>query len=115
MTAPRHVRTFVDGAPEKDDAYALAFRMAHVLRRVGLTDRYSMSVHRIPVSRGDEGWGVYLTDRARPGPARRSAVRDPYRPRAPTSGSVTMRPAMFPIRGVAGHLPFSLSVTWRLA
>ncbi|MGW6061713.1 hypothetical protein [Streptomyces sp. NPDC055189] len=57
-------RTFVDAVPEKDDAYSLAGRMAHVLRRAGITERYGVSVHRIPVSRGDEGWGVYLTDRA---------------------------------------------------
>ncbi|MEU8619958.1 hypothetical protein [Streptomyces sp. NPDC048623] len=37
--------------------------MASVLVKAGLTERYGVSVHRIPVSRGDEGWGVWLTDR----------------------------------------------------
>lgn len=53
-------RRFVAG---REDATALAARMAAVLVRAGLTERYGVSVHRIPVTRSDEGWGVYLTDR----------------------------------------------------
>ncbi|MFE5901107.1 hypothetical protein ACFQ67_27335 [Streptomyces sp. NPDC056488] len=65
MTAPIPLRkrTFVDGVTEREDADVLAFRMAAVLTRAGLVERYGVSVRRIPVSRGEEGWGVYLTDR----------------------------------------------------
>ncbi|GAA2781607.1 hypothetical protein XF35_41485 [Streptomyces platensis subsp. clarensis] len=61
MSAP--TRTFVDGVESKPDAYELAAGMAKILVRAGLTLRYGVSVHRIPISRGDTGWGVWLTDR----------------------------------------------------
>ncbi|MEU9008534.1 hypothetical protein AB0D12_01835 [Streptomyces sp. NPDC048479] len=83
-----NVRTFVDGFEQRDDASANAARLAAVLVRARLTERFGVSVHRIPVSRSDQGWGVYLTDRepdqeppavlsfgtlARPEPYRRAA------------------------------------------
>lgn len=65
MTAPvpLRTRTFVDGVTEREDTDVLAFRLAAVLTRAGLVDRYGVSVRRIPVSRSEEGWGVYLADR----------------------------------------------------
>ncbi|MFE0701167.1 hypothetical protein [Streptomyces sp. NPDC058872] len=63
ITAAAPTRTFVDGFESKTDAYDHSMRMAQVLVRAGLTKRYGVSVHRIPVSRNDEGWGVWLTDR----------------------------------------------------
>lgn len=56
-------RRFVDSREERTDADALAARMAAVLVRAQLTERFGVFVHRIPVPRGEEGWGVYLTDR----------------------------------------------------
>ncbi|MEV6076328.1 hypothetical protein AB0L80_14670 [Streptomyces sp. NPDC052069] len=61
-TASRR-RRFVDGYDERQDAAAVAFRLAAVLVRARLTERFGVSVHRIPVSQTSEGWGVYLTDR----------------------------------------------------
>ncbi|MFD4141585.1 hypothetical protein [Streptomyces sp. NPDC058572] len=63
MTATDSRRRFVDGYDERDDATAVASRLAAVLVRTRLTKRFGVSVHRIPVSRTSEGWGVYLTDR----------------------------------------------------
>ncbi|WP_327304718.1 hypothetical protein OG730_15025 [Streptomyces sp. NBC_01298] len=40
------------------------FRLAALLVSAGLTERYGVSTRRIVGSRGDDGWGVYLTDRA---------------------------------------------------
>ncbi|MCX4677544.1 hypothetical protein OG413_19930 [Streptomyces sp. NBC_01433] len=56
-------RRFVDGYDERQDAAAVAFRLAPVLVRARLAGRFGVSVHRIPVSRSSQGWGVYLTDR----------------------------------------------------
>ena len=56
-------RRFVDSREERADADALASRMAAVLVRVQLADRYGVFVQRIPVARDEQGWGVYLTDR----------------------------------------------------
>lgn len=61
-TAP--TRTFIDGTESRTDAYEAAADMARVLVRAGLTLRYGVSVHRIPISRDETGWGVWLTDRA---------------------------------------------------
>ncbi|WP_418956809.1 hypothetical protein [Streptomyces tritici] len=61
ITAAAPTRTFVDGYESKTDAYDQAMRMAQVLVRAGLAKRYGVSVHR--VSRHDERWGVWLTDR----------------------------------------------------
>lgn len=55
-------RTFVVGHRERGAA-ADMFRLAAVLRRAGLVTRYGVSTRRIVGSRGDSGWGVYLTDR----------------------------------------------------
>ncbi|MFJ5707595.1 hypothetical protein [Streptomyces sp. NPDC093105] len=63
ITSAAPTRTFVDGYESKTDAYAHSMRMAQMLVRAGLTKRYGVSVHRIPVSRDSEGWGVWLTDR----------------------------------------------------
>ncbi|MEW2635746.1 hypothetical protein AB0903_29935 [Streptomyces sp. NPDC048389] len=63
MTTRDSQRRFVDGYDECDDATAVASRLAAVLVRAQLTKRFGVSVHRIPVSRTSEGWGVYLTDR----------------------------------------------------
>ncbi|SCE19795.1 hypothetical protein GA0115261_103718 [Streptomyces sp. OspMP-M43] len=58
------VRSIVDTAPNQADAYGLAFRMARVLRRAGITERYGVSVHPMrTATRLVQGWGVYLTDR----------------------------------------------------
>lgn len=59
-----NARTFVVGHQERDSATAGMFRLAAVLVRAGLTERYSVNTRRIVGSRGDDGWGVYLTDRA---------------------------------------------------
>lgn len=57
-------RSLVDTAPNQADAYGLAFRMARVLLRAGITERYGVSVHPMhTASRLIQGWGVYLTDR----------------------------------------------------
>lgn len=56
-------RRFVDSREERADADALAVRMAAVLVRAQLTERFGVFVPRIPVARLEEGWGVYLTDR----------------------------------------------------
>ncbi|MFE7520554.1 hypothetical protein [Streptomyces halstedii] len=53
-------RRFVDSRDDQDDAYALAFQLAPVLVRAGLTERYGEGVTRV---RGTASWGVYLTDR----------------------------------------------------
>lgn len=63
MISTESRRRFVDGYDERRDASAVAARLAAVLVRAGITDRFGVSVHRIPVSRSDEGWGVYLTGR----------------------------------------------------
>lgn len=88
MTDQDSRRLFVDGYDERQDAAAVASRLAAVLVHARLTERFGVSVHRIPVSRSDHGWGVYLTDRepdqeppaaisfgtpARPEPYRRAA------------------------------------------
>lgn len=57
-------RTLVDGAKSKPAAYGRAVQMSAVLARAGLTERYGVTVHRIPVPRDGEDWGVWLTDRA---------------------------------------------------
>ncbi|MFJ7588417.1 hypothetical protein ACIQZO_13730 [Streptomyces sp. NPDC097617] len=57
-------RIFVLGHQERDAASADMFRLAAVIVRAGLADRYGVSTRRIVGNRGDDGWGVYLTDRA---------------------------------------------------
>lgn len=59
-----NARIFVLGHQERDSATADMFRLAAVLVRAGLTERYGVSTRRIVGSRSDDGWGVYLTDRA---------------------------------------------------
>ncbi|GLW03719.1 hypothetical protein Slala05_73490 [Streptomyces lavendulae subsp. lavendulae] len=57
-------RVFVVGHQDRDSATADMFRLAAVLRRAGLVTRYGVSTRRIVGNRGNDGWGVYLTDRA---------------------------------------------------
>ncbi|MFJ4968669.1 hypothetical protein [Streptomyces sp. NPDC088755] len=54
-------RAFILGREERDDAWTETQRFAAVLVRHRITDRYGVSVHKIPGRRG--AWGVYLTDR----------------------------------------------------
>ncbi|MFJ1706218.1 hypothetical protein [Kitasatospora sp. NPDC088346] len=61
MTAHRH---FMVSEDTEDDAYGIMFRLASVLVRAGITERYGKSVRRIPSQRHlPPGWGVYLVDR----------------------------------------------------
>ncbi|MEU7584452.1 hypothetical protein AB0B50_43515 [Streptomyces sp. NPDC041068] len=54
------VRTFVLSREDRDDAFAEVQRLAAVLVRARITDRYGVSAHQVP---GRRAWGVYLTDR----------------------------------------------------
>lgn len=54
-------RTFVLGREDRDDAFAEVQRLAAVLVRHRITERYGVSVHKVPGKRG--AWGAYLTDR----------------------------------------------------
>ncbi|MEU3060631.1 hypothetical protein [Streptomyces subrutilus] len=54
-------RAFVLGREDRDDAWTETQRLAAVLVRHRITDRYGVSVDKIPGRRG--AWGVYLTDR----------------------------------------------------
>ncbi|MFG2147502.1 hypothetical protein ACGFRG_25450 [Streptomyces sp. NPDC048696] len=53
-------RMLVLGGTTRPAAVADMHRLAAALRRTGMTDRYGVSVHRVP---GRKGWGVYVTDR----------------------------------------------------
>ncbi|GAA3856236.1 hypothetical protein GCM10023084_07660 [Streptomyces lacrimifluminis] len=53
----------MDSRKERTAADALAARMAAVLVRAQVTERFGVFVQRIPVSRDEAGWGVYLADR----------------------------------------------------
>ncbi|WP_158515647.1 hypothetical protein [Kitasatospora sp. MBT63] len=48
MTAHRH---FMVSEDTEDDAYGIMFRLASVLVRAGITERYGMSVRWIPSQR----------------------------------------------------------------
>ncbi|MEU1018508.1 hypothetical protein [Streptomyces sp. NPDC005898] len=54
-------RTFVLGRDDRGDAWAETQRLAAVLVRHRITERYGVSVHKVPGRHGK--WGVYLTDR----------------------------------------------------
>ncbi|WP_406113918.1 hypothetical protein [Kitasatospora purpeofusca] len=73
MTRERH---FILSRDDQADAYNVAFRLGAVLARAGITDRYGMSVQRIPGRRTEPAWGLYLVDREadRPTPAGLSLV-----------------------------------------
>ncbi|MFI1099818.1 hypothetical protein [Streptomyces melanogenes] len=53
-------RTLVLGGKTRPVAVAELHRLAAMLRRAGMTDRYGVSMHRVP---GRGAWGVYVTDR----------------------------------------------------
>ncbi|MER5304609.1 hypothetical protein ABT039_34795 [Streptomyces lasiicapitis] len=53
-------RTFVLGREDRADAFTEVQRLAAVLVRARITDRYGISTHKVP---GQGAWGVYLTDR----------------------------------------------------
>ncbi|MEU9047232.1 MULTISPECIES: hypothetical protein [unclassified Kitasatospora] len=61
MTRERH---FLLSRDDQADAYDVAFRLGGVLVRAGITERYGVSVQRIPGGRrAAPAWGVYLVDR----------------------------------------------------
>ncbi|MFE4610017.1 hypothetical protein ACFRK5_16960 [Streptomyces niveus] len=70
-------RTFVLGHWTKNDATAELHRLAAVLVRAQITDRYGVSVHKVRGRRG--AWAVYLTDRTPelgpPDPWARAVIR----------------------------------------
>ncbi len=54
-------RTFIVSRDDQDEAYEVAFRLAAVLVRYGITDRYGVAVRPCPSRQ--TGWGVHLVDR----------------------------------------------------
>lgn len=90
MTAQRHFIVSEDG---EDDAYGVAFRLGSVLVRAGITERYGISVRRIPGQRDlPTGWGMYLVDRMadKPTPAGLSLVTTVRHTRALVSELVAL-------------------------
>ncbi|MFF1377530.1 hypothetical protein [Streptomyces sp. NPDC058308] len=53
-------RIFVLGRKGGDDAFAEVQRLAAVLVRARIANRYGVSARKVP---GQGAWGVYLTDR----------------------------------------------------
>ncbi|MER5863799.1 hypothetical protein [Kitasatospora sp. NPDC002040] len=63
MTVTRD-RHFILSRDDQADAYDTASSLDAVLVRAGITERYGMSVQRIPGGRRAEvAWGLYLVDR----------------------------------------------------
>ncbi len=75
-TTAARARHFILSRDCEPDAYGVMFRLADVLVRAGITERYGMRVQRIPGRRAEPAWGVYLVDRMadQPTPAGLSLV-----------------------------------------